>query len=407
MGRSNGLADGQERVSNAVPTEQRPLRILVICHMPWNPNAGGSRVQMELVDEWRRSGHLVEVFSQETAYPQPRSGLGQWWDTFPAKAKAYVQQHGHRFDIIDAHQGNLPFSKQELGFSGLLVARTVGLYVFVDDFLKLERQWRTRKFSPKGLLVEWMQHQNARNYPQSLQHCDLINVPNQDELTYLRDTMGLGDKTVVFPFGLSQARYSALQAAIPPATTRLDRPEVAFIGGWQLRKGSRDWGTIIRTVRDRVPNAHFLFLGTGATYERILRDCNLPPCDWIRVVPSYDSNDLPHLLRGAMVGAFPSYMEGFGFSVLEKLACGIPVVAYDVPGPREMLHFLQEPPLLTPVGDIAAFCQQLITLLSLDEAAYSAISAQCGHRASQFAWQDIAANTLACYQAAYQPRSKP
>ncbi len=378
---------------------QRPLRILMVCHMPWNPNAGGSRVQIEIADEWRKLGHRVEKFSQEDAYPYGPPHVGWIRDDFPQRAKAYIQRYAQDVDIIDAHQGNLPFPKQTLNLQGLLVARTVGLYVFVDEFLKLERQWRSRKISPKGLLVEWMQRRNARNYPLSLQYSDIINVPNQDEFEYLRETMGLGAKTVVFPFGLSEQRRAALADASQPAIVRLRHQEIVFIGGWQLRKGSRDWGEIIRQVRDRCPHTRFLFLGTGVGIERLLQDCGLSSSEGIRVVPSYDSNELPHLLSHATVGAFPSYMEGFGFSVLEKLACGIPVVAYDVPGPREMLHRLNgiEGNWLTPVGDRGAFCQQLVQTMKLDETSYSKLAQRCKAVADGFHWREIAHQTLATY----------
>lgn len=375
----------------------RPLRILMVCHMPWNPNAGGSRVQIEIAEEWRKLGHRVEKFSQEDAYPQGISRLSWLVDDFPQRARTFVQRHGQSFDIIDAHQGNLPFSKQDLMIQGLLVARTVGLYVFVDEFLQLERQWRGRKFSPKGMMVEWMQRRNARNYPRSLKHCDLINVPNHDELVYLRDRMGWGQKTVVFPFGLSDQRLEEISRASQPAIERHAHQTVVFIGGWQPRKGSRDWGEIICNVRDRCPQSRFLFLGTGIGAERLLSDCGLSPCDWITVVPSYDSSELPQLLSCATVGAFPSYMEGFGFSVLEKLAAGIPVVAYDVPGPREMLRHLPGDTWLTPVGDRTAFCKQLVNVLTMHPSGYAELARQSVEVASKFRWREIAANTLATY----------
>ncbi|MFM6472484.1 MAG: glycosyltransferase family 4 protein, partial [Dolichospermum sp.] len=105
-------------------------------------------------------------------------------------------------------------------------------------------------------------------------------------------------------------------------------------------------------VKKQVPNAKFLFLGTGVSLQKVLQDLNLPACDWINIIPQYNSEELPMLLSGATVGAFPSYIEGFGFAVLEKLASGLPTIAYDVPGPREILKLL-DGSLLTPVGDVS------------------------------------------------------
>src|SRR5947209_17738731 len=104
----------------------RPLRILMVCHMPWSRNLGGARVQVELADEFRALGHQVEKFSYEDAFPKGRSRLGDLLDprAFPRRARAFVQNRRADFDVIDAHQGNLPYSKPDLGFSGLLVVRS-------------------------------------------------------------------------------------------------------------------------------------------------------------------------------------------------------------------------------------------------------------------------------------------
>ena len=145
-----------------------------------------------------------------------------------------------------------------------------------------------------------------------------------------------------------------------------------------------------------MPSARFLFLGTGLSAEKVLQDLNFPACDWIEIIPQYDSEQLPKLLSGATVGAFPSYIEGFGFAVLEKLASGLPTVAYDVPGPRETLKLL-DGSLLTTVGEVSVFAERLISLLNMDLDPYSELSNQCIGVANQFSWDIISKQTLKGY----------
>jgi glycosyltransferase involved in cell wall biosynthesis len=142
-----------------------------------------------------------------------------------------------------------------------------------------------------------------------------------------------------------------------------------------------------------------LFLGTGLGAEVVQRDLELPECDWIRIVPSFASAELPELLAAAAVGAFPSYIEGFPFGVLEKLAAGLPVAAYDVPGPREMLKELPNQ-LLTPLGDTESLGAKVSSLLKLPLAEYARLSKDCEILANKYRWLDVAERTLQTYEEA-------
>ena len=379
----------------------QPLKILMLLHMPWSRNLGGARVQLELADEFEALGHQIEKFDFYDAFPHyKKSPIGEVIrSSFAAKAKKYVQANSHRFDVIDAHQGNLPFSKSELGFRGLLVARSVGLYAFYDQLLKQEDA-KCSSGKLKTHIGRRLRLLRAnREYPdylQSFQSCDLINVPNCDELKYVRDELKLGHKCTVLPFGLSRQRQKSFLNAIKPASERLKNKTVVFIGNWGIRKGAKDWENIIKYTKSEVPDVRFLFLGTGVDAEIVLADLNLQGCEWIKVIPSYESEELPKLLSDATIGAFPSYMEGFGFAVLEKLACGIPTVAYDVPGPREMLKHLDSS-FMIPVGRTDQFSHQLIQLLKLEIDRYSKLTEQCIEIASKFSWNAIAHKTLESY----------
>src|SRR5437763_5485902 len=123
---------------------QRPLRILCVVNLPWDARLGATRVWMELAEQWRAAGHTVTHFSLTEAFPKPASrnatvSLRQ--ARFPRRAARFIRTNGAQYDVIDALLGTLPFSKKQLCFNGLLVARSVGSYWLYEQF---DRAARTR-----------------------------------------------------------------------------------------------------------------------------------------------------------------------------------------------------------------------------------------------------------------------
>lgn len=385
------------------------MRILMVIHTHWTRDLGGPRAQLELGEELAARGDHVEKFSYEDAFPQgapARPGTaGRLLDflranrSFAARAREHVRAHGHRFDVIDANQTDLPFPKRDLGFRGLLVARSVGLIPAYEEFERWARQRWPEPVSTQELARElahraltWPGYQRRlRDVERSFRHADLINVSNQDDLAAVSGKMGYGGKVVFFPFGLSEARREAFRQARAGAGERLAACTVAFIGAWNPRKGSRDWPEIVHRTRERVPGARFLFLGTGQGREYVLRGFRPEDRTAVEVIPRYGSEELPGLLARATVGAFPGYLEGFGFSVLEKLAAGLPTIAYDAPGARESR------PAMVPPGDTAAFAGRLAEILTLTPERYEAASDDALATAARLSWREIAEGTRDIY----------
>lgn len=391
--------------------DTRQLRVLMIIHTQWSRNLGGPRVQLELGEELCKLGCEVSKFSYEDAFPEPMprsSGkLGGLVTTlrgnrsFAKRAIARVQGNAERYDVIDAHQTDLPVPKAALGFSGLLVARSVGL---IPEYAKFER-WAERRWPQDNTLRQRVHRlmtmpgtrRRLHDVLPSFRHADLINVSNRDDLVTVRDGMGFGEKVVWFPFGLSDERRAAFDAAAWAPALRQSAKTIAFIGTWNTRKGCRDWPEIFARVRACEPDAKLLLLGTGIGEDQVRRGFPADAQSAISVIPSYDSEDLPRLLAGATVGAFPGYLEGFGFSVLEKIAAGLPTVAYDAPGPRDILGRMPQPAMLPP-GDTAGFAATLASMLKLPAAAYITHAEQCREAAATFSWAEIAKATLSTYR---------
>lgn len=383
----------------------RPLRILAIVNLPWDSHLGASRVWIELAKEWTRAGHTVEKFCLTDAYPKPAgsrpaSALRQ--ALFPSRAAAYVRRNADRFDVIDCLLGVLPFPKSSLHFRGLLVARSVGLYRLYDQFLRQSRVvWPDQ---PKGrwfgrLFHSWLARRLWRDSEKSIRNCDLLNLPNEDERSEVARDPELRAPVVVQPYGLSEDFRASLARAAGPAAERLRRKRICFIGMWSLRKGSFDWPRIMAAIRQRHPTVEFLFLGTMFDEAVVRADLGRDEARRTVCRPNFEESDLPSLLADCAVALFPSYVEGFGLAVLEQLAAGLPTIAYDVPGPRQILH-AQRARLLTPVGDTAALAARAAEILALRLPEYEKLSAECSAIARGYRWSEIADNTIEQYRGA-------
>ena len=371
-------------------------------NLPWDPRLGAVRVWFELSAQWKKAGHRVEKYCLTDAFPKPTRSraLSAWRQAiFPYQAARFVRCNTGKFDVIDCLIGTLPFSKKSLGFRGLLVGRSIGLHTSYDEFIRYTRKrWPDQ---PRGKMLgrilytftNWLLNRNAER---SLRYCDLFNVPNDCEKQLL-DRDAAATPKIVLAYGLNENERSAFAGAALPAAERLPRKKVCFLGMWSLRKGSRDWPEIVRTILNSVPDARFSFLGTMTDEQSVLRDFQLTRHESIHCLTSYDPGELPQLIGDCSVGLFPSYIEGFGLSVIEQLAAGIPTFTYDVPGPR---HIFGSGEFLVPVGDAKAMAESALKILKMSEANYTALSAKCVEIAARFRWEEIAAETIREYRKA-------
>ena len=388
-----------------------PLRILAIVNLPWDPRLGAARVWIELSQEWRKAGHTVERFCLTDAFPKPTSSrvlsaLRQ--AMFPSRAARFVRENAQRFDVIDCLIGTLPFAKESFGFHGLVVARSIGLYRLYERFDLLSRErWPNQ---PKGRLFGSLFHklrarQLRKNADEAIRRCDLLNLPNENELEELEKNVRIPRPAIIEPYGLNDQHRAAFEQNAQPAEARLAQKKICFIGMWSLRKGSRDWPEIMRRIWEKIPDACFVLLGTMFSEEVVFSELGVHDSHRVQCIPTYNPSELPTLLADCAVGLFPSYVEGFGLAVLEQLAAGIPTIAYDVPGPRQILEARRDI-LLAPEGNGEALADRAIQILQSSPQQYAELSTECASLSSKYRWSEIAAATARKYQTAFERLSE-
>lgn len=388
-----------------------PLRILMVLGMPWDRRLGAPRVQIELGERFSVLGHHVDKLSLEDVFasaPEDRLRALVRRD-FSAAAKGRLREIARGYDVIDAQHGDVPFPKEEIGFDGLLVARSCGLYGLYQEAERRLAARLGRKATGNPIVRPYRAYRKRRRYAAqalSLQYADLVNVLSADEQRWVDEHLGLGHKTVQLPNGAHAADLERL-GAHAASRSRDAVPEVVFLGSWTPRKGIFDLPAIIRALRAGNPRLRILLLGTGRSEAQVAADLGQEAKRVeVRVVPTYEAGELPDLLRHATAAVLPSYVEGFPLAILELAAAGVPTVAYDVPGPRIILRQI-DPRLLVPEGDARQLAGRLGEILRLSEPEDQALRARAMHVASAYTWEQIADDHLTVYtDALYGVRSR-
>jgi glycosyltransferase involved in cell wall biosynthesis len=374
--------------------------VLFVSPMSWGRNAGGPQVNYMLAREFRRKGHDVDKFDIDDALSSENIVVDRFKGAlFKWKALRHIRRVGDEYDVIQAEHGSLPFKKRTLGFEGVLVASSVGLAHFYDQYHREyganDRDWSLRSVARE--LVGWVA--GKVNNPiwaveRSFETADLISLSGEEEYEYVANDLGYSSKAFLRQNALSEERLEQLKDAAGSTSERQSNKQVAFIGYWNHRKGAEDWSGIIRSVCSRIEGASFLLLGTGRSREKVLSDLPGEHRCRVEVVPKYDYPELPQLLSEATVGVLPSYIEGMPLGVLEMLASRIPVVAYNVPGPSDMLRHLPRP-MMVPVGHEEKIASKVTEILQLRPDAYEELAQASQNVADRFRWDEIAEQYLA------------
>jgi phosphatidylinositol alpha-mannosyltransferase len=177
---------------------------------------------------------------------------------------------------------------------------------------------------------------------------------------------------------------------------RLDdgRVNVLWVGRPEPRNGLDRMLAAFALVRERL-DARLVVLGDGPLLPRYR--ARVPArlaADVLfagRVV-----DERPDWYASAHVLCAPTRIASFGVTLLEAMACGVPVLASDIEGFREVLHPGQEGELLPP-DDPHAWARAIATLVRdpVRAAAYS----DAGRRtARRYAWPDVAREVLDVYR---------
>ncbi|MCY3555754.1 MAG: glycosyltransferase family 4 protein [Gemmatimonadetes bacterium] len=193
--------------------------------------------------------------------------------------------------------------------------------------------------------------------------------------------------------GTVGAPAEAEQKDAPAVPDRKEAGLVIYLGRLKKYKNVDHLIQAMAIVREEVPGARLVIVGTGdrrRALEALTRSMGLD--DAVRFTGFVSEEEKLRLLTRAEVAAYPSSKEGWGITVIEANACGVPVVAARVPGLRDAVVD-GETGVLVPPGDREAMARALIDLLR-DREKCERLAKNAVARSRLYTWENTARQTL-------------
>lgn len=214
---------------------------------------------------------------------------------------------------------------------------------------------------------------------------------SQASAKFLRRHVGPDADVRVIPNGVDvEAFRSAKPAELPPGRRML------FVGRLEPRKGLQVAIDAFSRLAPRHRDLYFVVAGEGperAALDRIESHTRSRVIE-LGTVPHAD---LPRCHAAADVFVSPATgRESFGIVLVEAMAAGLPVVASDIPGYREVVRAGVDG-LLVPAGDPQALAEAVGKVLADGDLARR-LSAAARERADAFRWELVAERVEAAYR---------
>jgi len=200
----------------------------------------------------------------------------------------------------------------------------------------------------------------------------------------------------VIPYAIDIQQF---RPASPPA------PEPPFhlmsVGRLEKRKGTHTLVRALRTVWQQEPDTHLHLYGHSRDFGQIQIEAEIPPEEHqgrIHFEGFVPRSDLITAYQKTHIYVSPTRYETFGYTLLEALACGRPVIAADI-GPVPELVRHEENGWLVPRDDVESLAQAIVR--GLRESDQREANGRAGREfAERFAVERIMPKQIALYESA-------
>jgi L-malate glycosyltransferase len=324
---------------------------------------GDGLVSFGFIRRLAERGHEVHVAAQEVDVRAPlpanlhlyRLTTGDHTSlrarlTFMVRMRALYQRLSANiaFDLVQ--QMNPVFSGLSLSLVGMRTPLILGTFVprwhgNAQELEDTDPAWlRHTKRSIGGVVTRLQQAQASGLLLASPDAISRIAAPHRHE-----------GHIYQVPHGIDITRFTE-RTAVPP------RRSVLFLANVIYRKGIFTLLDAFEQVSRAVPDAELVIGGRGHQLEEVrARVATMAGCT-VHVLGHVDRSEVPAMMREHAVYCLPSYGEPFATSVLEAMACGVPIVATNAGGLPHVIG--PGGGRLVPPRDASALAEALIEVLT-------------------------------------------
>jgi L-malate glycosyltransferase len=298
-----------------------------------------------------RRGPLAHNFPDAEQFPLGGSLFG--WRSLLARLKLCRHLSEHRVQVAHAFDfyANLTL---------IPAARLARVPVVIGSHRQLGDLMTTAQFRAQAAAFRW---------------CDAVVCNSQAAATRLLAAGLSPDKIAVIGNALPDEAFTAATTALPK---RPDIVRVGMVARMNHRyKNHSGFLRVAAELHQHIPNAEFVLVGDGPLRQELEREASTLGLGTSAVFLG-DRQDMPAILASLDVAVNPSDSESLSNVILEAMAAGLPVVAYNVGGNSELLTE-QRGALISP-GNETGFAEAVQKLL-----ADGALREQFGQSARQFA----------------------
>jgi len=191
--------------------------------------------------------------------------------------------------------------------------------------------------------------------------CNAVIMRNESDISILRKFGIPADKIFVASHGINLEEIQDIK------DIKKKIYDCIFFGRITKGKGIYDLIKAWKLISQRLPNARLLVIGPSSNKEIRQLKSSVHAYGLERQVTIQDTimgTARFKKLKEARVFALPSYVDTFSYSIGEALACGLPVVAYNIPS---LMTVWQDAVTFCKKGNIQELARAITTLLESDD----------------------------------------